>query len=77
MSVSQRILRLPVLFVSILALVSADDRDLFIVNTFDEEFVNWASPHVQTFGFPSPEESFSNIQLVITLACPTLSLIHI
>ena len=71
MSVSQRILRLPVLFVSILALVSADDRDFFIVNTFDEEFVNWATPHVQTFGFPSSEESFSNIELVITLACPT------
>ncbi|SVB11935.1 uncharacterized protein METZ01_LOCUS164789 [marine metagenome] len=71
MSVSRMILRIAVFFVSIFTLLAADTRDFFIVNTFNEEFVNWATPHVQTFEFPSDEVSFSSIELVITLACPS------
>ena len=65
------ILRCVVFFVSLFTLPAAGMRDFFIVNTFNEEFVNWATPHVQTFEFPSPELSFSSIELVITLACPS------
>jgi hypothetical protein len=41
------------------------------VMTFNEEFINWADPHIQQFAFPSNPERFSQVLLYMTLGCPT------
>jgi len=38
--------------------------------TFDQEFVNWADPHVATFAFPEGGALYSQITLHLTLGCP-------
>jgi len=45
-------------------------QDTTWVSTFDEEFINWASAHVQDFVFPSNPEVYSEVLLFITIACP-------
>jgi hypothetical protein len=48
---------------------AADDRDTTWVMTFDHDFYNWATPHVQTFAFP-PSGAWSEILLFYTIECP-------
>ncbi len=40
------------------------------VHTYDEEFINWATPHVQTFEFPSDAEAYGEVLLYMTIGCP-------
>lgn len=40
------------------------------VVTFDEEFINWADAHVDTFVMPESELSFSEVILTIVIGCP-------
>ena len=40
------------------------------VTTFDEEFFNWATPHVQTFEFPPAPELYDEVLLDLTIGCP-------
>ena len=38
--------------------------------TFDEEFINWATPHVQEFAFPTTPALYEQVLLNITIGCP-------
>ncbi|MFH1143253.1 MAG: peptide-N-glycosidase F-related protein [Candidatus Eisenbacteria bacterium] len=46
------------------------DRDTTWVMTFDHDFYNWATPHIQTFEFPAGGQSWSQILLFYTIECP-------
>ncbi|MCP4547630.1 MAG: T9SS type A sorting domain-containing protein [bacterium] len=52
------------------ALAVPANQDTTWVMTFDEEFVNWATPHTQEFTFPSNPERYSEVLLYITIGCP-------
>lgn len=45
--------------------------DTLYVETFVEEFQNWATPHEQTFIFPDSTLSFSQVTMYYTLGCPS------
>jgi len=47
-----------------------DRPDTTWVTTFDEEFINWASPHTLDFDLPADAESYGEVLLYITIACP-------
>ena len=59
------------LIVSLFTFFNAVSADTFVVNTFEEEFINWATAHVDTFEFPSDDMAVSNITMEITLGCPS------
>ncbi len=40
------------------------------LRTYDEEFINWASPHLADFTFPSNPELYSEVLLYLTIGCP-------
>ena len=40
------------------------------LRTFDQEFINWATPHVADFVFPAHPEVYSEVLLVMTIGCP-------
>jgi hypothetical protein len=40
------------------------------VTTFDQDFYNWATAHVDTFLFPPANESYGEVLLFYTIACP-------
>ena len=41
------------------------------VRTFDEEFINWATPHYATFSLPTEPSNWQNIVLFLTIGCPS------
>lgn len=41
------------------------------ITTFDHDFYNWASPHIETFEFPPAWMQWSQILLEYTIGCPT------
>ena len=47
----------------------ADSDTTWWVNTFDEEFVNWASTHVETYAFPPPN-LYESVYCHMTIGCP-------
>jgi hypothetical protein len=65
---------LPLLLILSLAIPALADQaampDTTWVRAFDEEFVNWATPHVAEFPFPEHPELFSEVLLYITIGCP-------
>jgi len=42
------------------------------VRAFDQEFINWATPHVADFAFPGHPEIYSAVVLRMTIGCPGL-----
>jgi len=70
-----RQLRLPVIFAFLifagLAIGQVPDRpDTTWVQTFDEEFINWATPVTRSFEFPSDAELYGEVLLYLTIGCP-------
>lgn len=63
----KRIIILMLLCLMVPATTSA--RETVIVNTFNREFINWASPHESQFQFP-PAQQYSDVKCHITIACP-------
>jgi len=64
---------LPVLLAVVLgpaAPAAAAPGDTTWVHTFDQEFINWATPHYGTFAFPEHPESYSSITAFLTIGCP-------
>ncbi|OQY30306.1 MAG: hypothetical protein B6244_00145 [Candidatus Cloacimonetes bacterium 4572_55] len=51
--------------------VKAQLSDTVYVNTFDEDFYNWATPHVQTFLFPVGNRFYSEVNMYYTIGCPS------
>ena len=41
------------------------------ITTYDHDFYNWATPHVETFEFPPEWMQWSQILLEYTIGCPT------
>ncbi len=54
---------------SVAAAATAAQRDPVWVDTFRNEFINWASPHDGTFTFPEPA-LYDRIICHVTIACP-------
>jgi len=53
------------------ALAQVPDRpDTTWVRTFDEEFINWATPHTMDFNFPADAERYGEVLLYVTIGCP-------
>jgi len=50
---------------------AGEKRDSTWVITFDHDFYNWATPHVETFTFPPLDEPFSRVLLHYTIECPS------
>lgn len=50
--------------------VWAAPGDTTWVHTFDEDFINWATPHEQTFTFPLAGTHSGRVLLYYTLGCP-------
>jgi hypothetical protein len=50
---------------------SADPGDTTWVRTFDHDFYNWATPHVDTFALPDTTKNYSKILLYYTIGCPS------
>jgi len=44
--------------------------DTVWITTFDQDFYNWATPHVETFDFPPEEMEWSQILMFYTIECP-------
>jgi len=63
---------LPIFLVLLVASAGAQggERDTTWVMTFDHDFYNWATPHVQTFEFPSGGQAWSQIVVFYTIECP-------
>lgn len=75
MKVSTRVI-LPLVVVAIIGIpathaVAQNRLDSTWVMTFDHDFYNWATPHVDTFTFPPLTEQFSQVLLHYTIECPT------
>ncbi len=66
----QIILALVVITMLLPSTANAQDADTTWVTTFDQDFYNWATPHVQVFEFPPEGLQFSKIMLYYTIACP-------
>ena len=49
---------------------AAGERETVWVETFRNEFINWATPHVDTFDFP-PANLYEQINCHITISCPS------
>jgi len=61
------------LFVLVIAAVSsayAASGDTTWVRTFDEDFINWATAHVDTFDLPDTSVYYSSIVVFYTIGCP-------
>ena len=41
------------------------------VRTFQEDFINWATAHVDTFAFPDDTDPYGRIVLFYTIGCPS------
>jgi hypothetical protein len=48
----------------------AERVDITHVLTFDEEFINWATPVVREFQFPTHPEIYDEALLYLTIGCP-------
>lgn len=60
-----------VVLAALAASASAGDReDNLWITTFDHDFYNWATPHVDTFTFPPETDRFAQILLHYTIECP-------
>lgn len=46
------------------------EKGVITVETFDQEFINWATPHEATFQFPPASQKFKQVMLTILLECP-------
>jgi hypothetical protein len=49
---------------------AAAPGDTTWVNTFNQEFINWATPHYATFTMPSDPSNWSKIVMFLTIECP-------
>jgi hypothetical protein len=56
--------------VAALADFAPSTPDTTWLRTWDEEFINWATPHAADFTFPSNPEIYSEVLLRITIGCP-------
>ncbi len=48
----------------------AQPADTLYVTTFQNEYINWADDHIQTFVFPDEDRTYSKVTLYYTLGCP-------
>jgi hypothetical protein len=48
----------------------ATPGDTTWVHTFDQEFINWATPHHATFTMPADPANWSTVTLFVTIECP-------
>jgi Peptide-N-glycosidase F, C terminal/FlgD Ig-like domain len=58
-----------VIVIGLLVLPRPAIAETVIVNTFNREFINWATPHESEFQFP-PQQLYSDVKCHITIACP-------
>ncbi|MEZ4396952.1 MAG: peptide-N-glycosidase F-related protein [Candidatus Krumholzibacteriia bacterium] len=68
------ILLAALLILTLAATAQADPAwpDTTWVRAFDQEFINWATPHEASFAFPGNPEIYSQVLLTITIGCPGL-----
>jgi len=70
-----RLILLLALLLPALALAAVEDGravgDTLWVRSYDHEFINWASAHVDTFQLPDHMELYSQVLLRYTIGCPT------
>jgi hypothetical protein len=50
---------------------AAAPGDTTWVRTFQEDFINWATPHDSSFTFPDDPFAYSQVVLFYTIGCPT------
>lgn len=67
---SQLALQGTVLVLCLLVIVPAFGRDSFQVATFRSQFINWATPVLETFSFPE-EQLYTQVLCHMTIACPS------
>ncbi len=58
------------LFLLVGGATSAAPGDTTWVSTFDQEYINWATPHFGTFSLPSNPGNWEKIILFLTIECP-------
>ena len=59
-----------ILFLAPAMQAQATPGDTTWVHTFNEDFYNWATAHVDTFAFPDTLTHFSDIVIFYTIGCP-------
>ena len=58
------------IIVAVLGPYAAAERETLWVPTFNREFINWATPHIEEFGFPSADQ-YSQVLCHIVISCPS------
>lgn len=53
----------------VFAAAAIADEPPFTVNTYDQEFINWATAHQDTFTFP-PRQLYTQVLCHMTIGCP-------
>jgi len=60
-----------IIAVSVFCVNAEDEKsDVLWVMTFDQDFYNWADPHIETFAFPPEGMHWSRILMFYTIECP-------
>jgi hypothetical protein len=63
-------LSLFILVITVTSAAYAASGDTTWVRTFDEDFINWATAHVDTFALPDTSIYYSSIAIFYTIGCP-------
>ncbi|MFQ6105334.1 MAG: peptide-N-glycosidase F-related protein [Candidatus Glassbacteria bacterium] len=67
-------IRTSILLLLVMAIVTpayASEGDTTWVRTFDHDFYNWATAHIDTFTFPDTTVHFKKVLLFYTIGCPS------